>query len=619
MTSEAFRMDRRRIAWVIVAGAALTVAVVFRGSLVAWFTGKPMAGGAASPSVEQKAASSSLDARIEGDPPRQGSLKPLPPQVFPPAVFDPISAAFVATDRARALLASDQLEGLGPAAQEVSAALAAAAEAAGGDSEVTQRLRQGAEAAAKLGQAKDLGEARHRFGELSRFLTALAASDSRLQQGWHVFSCPMSEGFNKWFQRTLTLENPYMGQEMTTCGSRSSWSPAPATLKVAGERGHEHGGDEIAYYTCSMHPSVRQETPGKCPICAMDLTPVTKEEAETGVIIVDEGRRQRIGVKTATIKEAPLGLSLRAVGRVTYDETKLEDVTLKVKGWIERLFVDSTGEPVRKGQPLFTLYSPELYAAEQEFLLALESQKAAANTGAPDRADTLVKASRQRLRLWGLSEPQMTELARRGEALEQRAFLAPVSGYVIEKNVVTGAAIEAGQRLYRIAPLHRVWVEADVYESDLPHIAVGQKATITLPYVPGKIYEGKVAYVYPYLQGNTRTGKIRIEIANPHGDLKPDMYANIEVRRSLGQRLQVPTSAIIYTGPRRLVFVDLGEGRLRPQEVKLGTRADEAYEVLEGLKAGDVVVTSGNFLIAAESRIRSAAKHWGGGGGDETR
>jgi Cu(I)/Ag(I) efflux system membrane fusion protein len=293
------------------------------------------------------------------------------------------------------------------------------------------------------------------------------------------------------------------------------------------------------------------------------------------------------------------------VGIVKYDERKLADVSLKVKGWIRGLKVDATGQPVKKGDVLFHLYSPELLAAQQEYLLALRTRNG-------DAADPLVRAARQRLRLWDIPDAQIDALTRRGEATETLAIRAPASGFVIEKAVVEGAAVEPGMRLYRIAALDRVWIETQIYESDLPHVKVGQPVEVTLPFVPQKKFEGRISYVYPYLQSGTRTGQVRIELSNPGGELKPEMYADVAFEVNRGERLQVPASAVIYTGPRRLVFVDLGEGRLRPREVKLGQRSGEAFEVLEGLSEGERVVTSGNFLIAAESRLRSAAEYWGG-------
>lgn len=370
--------------------------------------------------------------------------------------------------------------------------------------------------------------------------------------------------------------------------------------------------NETDHYTCSMHPSVNQPGPGKCPICGMALVPVSKAQQSEGVVMIDEGRRQLIGVRTSAVIEAPLRNSFHAAGRVAYDESAFTDVNLKVKGWITKLLVNETGQRVARGQTLFTMYSPELYNAEQDFLLASRGATLGGvpeDAGAP-RVPSFAHAARKRLSLLGLSDAQIDAVAAKGEPLESTAFTSPATGFVIEKDVVEGAAVEAGMRLFRIAALDKVWVEADVYEADLAHVLVGQPAKVTLDYVPGRAYDAKVAYVYPYLETGARTGRVRVELANLHLELRPGMYANVELGSNAGPRVQVPTSAIVYTGPRRLVFVDLGQGRFRPQEVHVGREADGMYEVLDGLKAGDQVATSGVFLIAAEARITTAAKYW---------
>ena len=295
---------------------------------------------------------------------------------------------------------------------------------------------------------------------------------------------------------------------------------------------------------------------------------------------------------------------------VVYDERRLADVTMKYAAWIGSLEADEPGQRVEKGQTLFTFYSPELYAAQEEFLSALASQRAARSTTVPDRADYLVDAARTRLRLWDIPDWQIERIAASGEAVQHLAIVSPVTGYVVEKNVVAGAAVEPGARLFRIAGLDSVWVEADVYEAGLSLIEVGQAARVDLPYLPGRSFEGRVAFVYPYLQDSSRTGRVRIELDNADLSLKPDMYANVEVAVDRGERVVVPVEAVLYTGPRRLVFVDLGEGRLKPREVQVGIRSGDDYEVLEGLEPGDIVVTSGNFLIAAESRLKSATGTW---------
>ncbi|MBV9945955.1 MAG: efflux RND transporter periplasmic adaptor subunit [Myxococcales bacterium] len=342
----------------------------------------------------------------------------------------------------------------------------------------------------------------------------------------------------------------------------------------------------------------------------MSLVPVSKEQQEQGIVLLDEARRQLIGVRTEAIERAPMRSRFRAVGRVAYDESTLADVSLKVHGWIKKLYVNETGQRVERGQPLFTMYSPELYNAEQDFLLAARQPGDPGAAPGPGRADSLRSASRQRLHLLGLTDAQIDAIDRSGKATEDLAIPAPASGFVIEKNVVDGASFDAGMRLFRIAALNKVWIETDVYESDLAHVRVGDPAAVTLDYLPGRAYSAKVAYVYPFLDPAARTGRVRLELANKDFDLRPGMYASVELGTDLGSRLQVPAAAVVYTGPRRLVFVDLGEGRFRPTEVQVGSEANGMYEVRSGLAPGDRVATSGVFLIAAEARIRTATKYW---------
>ena len=394
-------------------------------------------------------------------------------------------------------------------------------------------------------------------------------------------------------------------------GADAAGGATPASAKDARAPGASSASN-IDHYTCSMHPSVRQQSPGKCPICGMDLIAVTKQQQEQGVVMIDEGRRQLIGVKTGAVVEAPLKRTLRAVGRVAYDESTLSEVNLKVSGWITKLLVNKTGQRVTAGQTLFLLFSPDLYSAQQDFLLATRGASAMPQSGSSggNRDDALSRAARQRLHLLGMSDPQISAIEAKGTPSESIAIPSPASGFVIEKAVVEGASVQAGARLFQIAALNKVWVEAELYEADLAHVKMGQNASVTLDYLPGHRYDAKVSYVYPYVDPIARTGRVRVELANKELELRPGMFATVELGSSSESRLQVPSAAVVYTGPRRLVFVDLGEGRFRPQEVRLGPEADGMYEVLSGLAPGDVVATSGVFLIAAEARISTAAKYW---------
>jgi Cu(I)/Ag(I) efflux system membrane fusion protein len=325
---------------------------------------------------------------------------------------------------------------------------------------------------------------------------------------------------------------------------------------------------------------------------------------------IDPARLQQIGVRFASVERATLERTIRATGTVGWDETKLVDVSLKVRGWVRELFADAQGARIAAGDPLFTVYSPELYAAQSEYLEALRAQTAARTTAVPDRADGLVRAARARLRLWDLAEADLAALVARGEPLEAVPIRARTSGFLLEKNVVAGGAIEPGARLFRIAPLDRIWIDAQVFESDAPLLRVDQVATVRAPSLPGRGLEARVAYIYPSLDPGTRTARVRLELANPDLALRPEMWVEVNLRVDLGPRLLVPASAVIYAGARRVVFVDRGEGRLEPRDIETGVTTAEAVEVLSGLQAGERVVAAGNFLIAAESRLQSALEQW---------
>jgi Cu(I)/Ag(I) efflux system membrane fusion protein len=301
---------------------------------------------------------------------------------------------------------------------------------------------------------------------------------------------------------------------------------------------------------------------------------------------------------------------IRASGRVTWDETALQDVSLKVRGWIGELHANAVGAQVQRGEILFTLYSPELYAAQREYLLAIQAQVRARESGVPERADYLVTAARNRLRLWDLAPADLDRLAARGTPLEHLPIRSPTSGFVVEKNVVAGSTVEPGQRLYRIAPLDHVWVEAQVYEEQIPLVSPGMRARIDVPSLPGRRFEGTVAWVYPSVSESTRTAQVRIELPNLDLALRPDTFVTVHLEAAQSEHLVVPLSAVLHAGERSFVFLDLGEGRLRPQPVQVGMRVGEEVEVLSGLEEGQSVVSSATFLIASESRLRAALDQW---------
>lgn len=367
--------------------------------------------------------------------------------------------------------------------------------------------------------------------------------------------------------------------------------------------------DGVAFYTCTMHPSVHESQPGRCPICNMDLVPVAKKPGGDGGPVdlsfhVSDAKQQLVGVTFATAERRAVHKVINAYGQADYDETGLAVVNLRVSGWIEKLHVDYTGQVVRKGDPLFHLYSPDLVSAQSEYLLARKSSHAV--TGA--YAETLVETARERLRLWQITDEQVQELERAGKPMTSIPILSPVSGVVVEKMAVEGMRIEPSMTLYRIADLSSIWLQADVYESELRFVKVGQTATVTLPALAGRALEGRVSYIDPVLNPATRAARVRIVLDNREGLLKPDMYADVALHVELGERLVVPETAVLRTGERQIVFVDKGEGIFEMRLVTLGARAAGYYEILAGIAEGERVVSSANFLIDAESRVQGVLK-----------
>jgi Cu(I)/Ag(I) efflux system membrane fusion protein len=320
-------------------------------------------------------------------------------------------------------------------------------------------------------------------------------------------------------------------------------------------------------------------------------------------------RLQAVGVKFELAKRRSLDRVIRTVGQVETDERRLAQVNIKLEGWIDELFVNSTGERVTKGQKLFTLYSPELVATQTEYLLALKSQRTLGRSAFPEvaaGAESLLDVTRRRLRLWDITEDHLQDLERTGTVLRTLPIHAPQSGTVLKKVALAGMRVNPGDELYTIADLSHVWLLADIYEYELPFIKVGQTATVTLSYDPKTVLQGRIAFLYPTLDTQTRTAKVRFELANPREQLKPGMYANVALTIPLGTRLVVPSDAILDSGERQLIFLHLGGGQLAWRTVKLGIRTGDWVEVLEGLKENEHIVTSANFLLDSESQLKAA-------------
>ena len=380
--------------------------------------------------------------------------------------------------------------------------------------------------------------------------------------------------------------------------------------KSSGEmKGHEMEGMSM------KGMDVREGMPMEGAKSMRDMEPMPgMPDASSGAVVVPAVAKQLIGVRGATAVRAMLEQEIRTVGTVGYDERGFTQVTLKTSGWVRKVFVDSIGRPVRKGEPLFTIYSPDLLATQDEYLLALKMQAQLAASPldeAKANAGALVASARERLRLCDVTDSQIEALRRRGQADPMLTVYAPSSGIVMKREALPGKYIEPGTTLYEIADLSMVWISVDIYESDVAAVKVGQPATVTFAAYPGETFIGKVAYVYPTLNTEARTVRVRLEFQNPGLKLKPGMYGNVTLQTDAVKTLVVPKEAVLDTGLRQLVFMDRGQGRYEPVSVKLGRRDQNSVEVMEGLKEGDRIVTSANFLLDAESKLASASSMQG--------
>jgi Cu(I)/Ag(I) efflux system membrane fusion protein/cobalt-zinc-cadmium efflux system membrane fusion protein len=361
---------------------------------------------------------------------------------------------------------------------------------------------------------------------------------------------------------------------------------------------------KVAYWRAPMNPTEIYDKPGKSAM-GMDLVPVYEDELVGGITVtVDPVTQQNMGIRTTEVKIEELRHTLRTYGHITYDETRTAQISPKFSGWIEKLYVDFTGQFVQKAEPLFDIYSPELLTAQEEYLVAY---RRLSRMEGRDGAD-LMSSARRRLQYFDVADEEIRAIEKSGEVKKTLTIRSPFSGIVTDKSAVEGAFVKAGTMIYSLADLSRVWVEAHIYEYELPWVAEGQFAEITLPYQPGKIFSGRVSYVYPYLQQKTRDVVIRIEFENPEMLLKPDMYVDVYIKtKPKGNGMVIPSEAVIRSGERNLVFVTRGDGKFTPREVILGLTVDAGkVQVLTGLAPGETVVTSGQFLLDSESKLKEA-------------
>ncbi len=384
----------------------------------------------------------------------------------------------------------------------------------------------------------------------------------------------------------------YRGELMNTATRLGLFKGAAETRQ---EAGHQHG--------TLTPPSETKEAPAQA---------AKAEEAPTVEVPTD--KQQLIGVRTVKAAIQPMNRVIRTVGRIEFDEKKLATANTKIEGWIEKLHVDYVGRYVQKGEPLAEIFSPELVATQQEFLNILRWSNQ--GKGVKDErmamllvkdAQTLLEAAKERLRLWDISDEQIRKIETTGKPIRTLTIYSPAGGYVTQKMAVQGMRVMPGEKLFDIVDLSSVWIVADIYEYELPLIRVGQMARIGLSYFPGKEFSSRVDYIYPSLASETRTAKVRFTIPNPDGALKPQMFTNVEIKINLGNRLAVPSEAVIDTGVRQIVYVDKGEGYFEPREVRTGLKVDELVEVTAGIKAGEKVASSANFLIDSEAQLKGVA------------
>jgi membrane fusion protein, copper/silver efflux system len=417
----------------------------------------------------------------------------------------------------------------------------------------------------------------------------------------------------------------------------------------------QESSDAVDYYTCSMHPSVKSKDPkAKCPICSMDLTPVKKkkegaakdsdkdakgmgmspqehaqmsgkegemegmkkeglQEEQPSEFMVPVERQQQIGVTYAKVERKPLSHAIRSVGMVTYDKQRHWDIVSRVEGYVSKLHVSSPGELVEKGEPLLSIYSPDLLTTQREFVDLLKMRDRAKSSGsqpALESAERLIESAKRRLLQWNVAEKQLSELEQTLEPKEYLTLFSPFRGLVQKISADQGSKVMSGDHLVDVADLSVVWVWAEFYQDELPMLKKGLQTSVTTSSYPDEKFNGTIVLVDPFINDATRTGRVRLDIENPDLKLRPSMYVNVELSMDMGEALTVPIIAVLPTGKRNVVFVDKTGGKLEPRFVVLGQKYGDYYEIKSGLKEGERVVSSANFLIDAESKVQGALKSW---------
>jgi RND family efflux transporter MFP subunit len=371
---------------------------------------------------------------------------------------------------------------------------------------------------------------------------------------------------------------------------------------------------KILYWYDPMHPQYKSDKPGTAPDCGMDLVPKYADEQTanmaSGAVMISAAKQQLIGVRTIEAKREILVREVRTTAQITADETKIAHVHVKINGFIEQVFVDYIGQLVKKGQPLFTIYSPDLVSTQEEYLIAKRGQKALGTSPFAEVAQgsqSLLRSTRERLKLWDISDDQIKKLDETGEVSRTLTFYSPITGFVTDRKAFPQTSVTPDTELYTVSDFSTVWVNADVFEYEAPFVKVGQHAEMQLSYYPGKTWNGRVSFIYPTVDPTTRTVKVRMEFPNPDFTLKPQMFADVDLKINYGNQIIVPQEAVLDSGKEQRVFVAKGDGYFEPHAVTTGAKLDGKVVVLSGLKTGETVVSSGNFLVDSESRLKSAS------------
>ena len=426
-------------------------------------------------------------------------------------------------------------------------------------------------------------------GAAATLLPRLVQNASRAPQTGEIYQCPMHP--------TYTSDHP---GDCPICGMKL----VKVEQKDAGP--HER---RIAFYRSPMNPSETSPVPRKDSM-GMDFVPVYEDEGYPGEAVtglagvkIDSQRQQLIGLRTAEVTRGMMSGDWRTVGRVAVDETRVRRVNVKVDGFVEKLFADYTGKVVRRGEPLLSLYSPDLLTAQQDFVLAVRTR---AQIGGGQSGEDLVAAARRRLELWDIAPSEIAALERSQTPRRTMTLVSPISGVVTAKNVVQGSRLSAGDTPFEITDLSEVWALADAHEMDLSRVPLGTPVTLTLAAIPNRTFQGRVTFVEPVLDAKTRTAKVRLVFKNPSGELRPEMFGEVVFHERPRRSLRVPADSIIDSGERKVVFVALGDGRFEPREIAAGDSSGDQVEVLSGVREGERVVVRAAFLVDSESRLKAA-------------